>query len=791
MYWDCGNDGAGYDRISKIDTLADNYRGKWTFWAFTKNATTGIMNIYVNGSLWATGTGKTKMIDIESLVVGMGISNNNFYYGSYDELSIWNKDLSVASIQQIMNKDITSGHPDYSNLQVYYKLNEGMSNTAYDASPNQFNSEIINPNWRQHKGSSLFKNFYATTFRPNTTFVEGVYTSTVNTYTVLDSVLTNPTSVISYNLINGNELNVIDTVYVWPSGYTYIYDVNGVKIDSIAIASNNTIYVTQLNYYQKRPMRMELINFITPYGKGLTLDGLNGKTWSFDVTDYGPFLKGARFMAMEDGNHQEDNDIKFVFYEGTPPRDVKSISQIWPSGSWVFPNYNEIFTNKYFEPRDIILSSNAAQFKIRSAISGHGQEGEFIPRNHTIRLNNSINFTRQVWKACANNPIYPQGGTWVYDRAGWCPGAVVDTKEYEITGNVSPGSTINLDYSLPSVSNAGDSRYRVNNQLVSYGPANFTLDAATDFIKVPSRRVEYLRLNPVCNAPVLAIRNTGSTTLTSVDITYGRVGGTLSVFNWTGSLGFLESTEVTLPAPNWLGTNINEFIAVVSNPNNGVDQYAANDTLYSSFDIPVSFPAGLIFELKTNNYGYETAYTLKDSQGNVLISRSGLGNNITYKDTVNLTTDCYTIYLTDQGDDGLSWWASPNQGAGYFRIRNLASGNITKIFNNDFGDNIYQQFSVNYSLPVTEPVVESIDNLLVYPNPAGDQFTAMFSLPMQSVAKVRLMNVLGEELLSETVVVTQAVEKVAMEMGVIENGMYYVVVESGGKSRMQKLVISR
>jgi hypothetical protein len=790
IYWDCGGDASGnYDRINKA-AAATEIKGQWNFWAFTKNASTGVMNIYLNGALWHTGSGKTKMIDIKKMVAGLGINGTNIYRGNYDELSIWNKDLSLASIQQIMYNDISASHPDYANLLSYYKLNENTGSTAFDASPNTFDSPIINPTWRNHRGNTLFRNFAVSTFRPNITFVKGVYTSSTLTWNVLDSVLNPQTSVISYSIVN-NALNVIDTIYVWPAGYTYIYDEFGTKIDSILISGQNTINVAQLTYYQKQAMKMELINFITPYGIGLNMNGLIGKTWEFDVTDYAPVLKGARYLAMQDGAHQEDNDIKFVFYEGTPPRNVLAVSQVWPSGAWVSPSYTDIYNNKYFEPRNVNLSANGAGFKVRSAISGHGQQGEFIPRLHTITLDNTINYTRQVWKECATNPIYPQGGTWVYDRAGWCPGAVVDVAEFELTPNVTPGSTISLDYSLPFLANPGASNYRVNNQLVTYGPPNFTLDAAVNYIKTPSMRTEFIRLNPICNEPVISIKNTGSTVLTSLDITYGRVGGTMSTYQWTGSLDFLESAEVTLPAPAWLGSFINTFVAVVSNPNGGTDQYAGNDTLYSNFATPVTYPNYLVFELKTNNYGSNDSYTLKDSQGNIVINRSGLSSNVIYLDTVNLNNECYTVLLTDASDDGLSWWANTNQGSGYFRIKNAATGSILKMFNSDFGDNIYQQFTVNYALPVNEVTVNAIENLNVYPNPAGDFFTAEFSLPMHAEAKIKLLNVLGEEIHTETLEVSDTVEKIKIDVSGVENGIYFVMVEAGGHSKIQKLVIAR
>ncbi len=789
VYWDCGNDGSGYDRISKTAT-AQEIAGRWNFWAFTKNAVTGVMNIYLNGALWHTGTGMNKLIDIHEMVAGMNINAAYVYRGSYDEFSFWNKELSQASIGEIMYRDITPAHPDYSSLMAYYRLNEGSGNLAADDSPGNYDAELVNPCWRSHRGHTRFRNFWQDTFRPNAVFVQGVYTSSVITSQVTDSMPEPATSVISYQVV-ANDLEVIDTVYVWQSGYAYIYNPQGMVVDSVLVPSQNTITVTPLTYYQKRPMRLELINFITPYGINLNLDGLTGKTWEFDVTDFAPVLKGARFLAMEDGKYQEDNDIKFVFYEGVPPRDVKFISQVWPSGSWVSPSYNDIVANRYFEPRDLTLPANASGFKIRSAISGHGQEGEFIARNHTITLNGFTNYTRSVWKTCAMNPVYPQGGTWIYDRAGWCPGAAVDMKEYELTPNVTPGAQINLDYSLPPLGNPGSSNYRVNNQLVGYGAPNFTVDAAVDFIKSPSRRIEFLRRNPICNAPVLTIRNTGSTVLTSVNIHYGRVGATLSTYAWTGSLNFLETAEVTLPAPDWSGSNTNEFMAYVTDPNGGADLYAGNDTLYSPFDVPVVYPSGLIFELKTNNYGSQTNYSLRDAQGNFIISRSGLGNNIIYRDTVNLGLDCFTVNLNDLGHDGLSWWANTGQGTGYFRIRSLSNGAIIKTFNPDFGDNIYQQFTVTYALPVEEPLVEEPGDFAVFPNPASEAFRAVFSLPLHAHAIIRLLNVLGQELQTEQVEVSQPVERLDMDVSAVENGIYYVMLESGPYRVIRKLVVER
>lgn len=790
IYWDCGNDGTGYDRISKAATTSE-IEGKWNFWAVTKDATTGSMKIYLNGSLWHSGTGKTKPITINRMVLGNSASGNYVYYGYIDEFSMWSTALDSAAIREIMHQSITPAHPDYASLQVYYKMDETSGALISDASPNGKDATMFNMTRRNRRGKDLFRNFTEGTDRPNTTFVKGVYTTTVQTTTVLDSIAVSPNSVIGYTVMN-NTLSAVDTNLYWAAGgYTYLFDTAGVAIDSFAVAADDTVFVTQLLHHEKRPMKVELINFITPYGKGLNMDSLIGKTWAFDVTDYAPILKGRKFMAMEDGKYQEDNDIRFVFYEGTPPRDVHALQNIWPSAAWLSVNYSQIVNNEYFEPRDIPLSPNSAQFKIRSAISGHGQEGEFIPRNHTLRLNNATNFTRAVWKECAMNPIYPQGGTWVYDRAGWCPGDVVDTREYEITPLVTPGQLINLDYSLPAASNTGTSNYRVNNQLVSYGAPNFSLDAAVSYVKNPSDRVEFKRLNPICNEPVVAIKNTGSTPLTQLDITYGRLGGTMANFQWTGNLAFLQTAEVTLPQPNWLSSNTNEFIVIVSNPNGGTDQYGLNDTLISTFNYPVVYNSALVFELKTNNNGSHTTYTLKDSQGNTLINKMGLSANTIYLDTVNLPTDCYTLKLLDAGDDGLSWWANTAQGIGYFRIKNASTGIILRTFNPDFGDNIYQQFTVNYTLPAVEVQPGEIGSLNVYPNPASGLLNVEFSLPIYAGATLDIVNIVGQTLLTQNVIVSQPMEKVAVDVSTLESGIYYVVLRSGTEKSIKKVVITR
>ncbi|MDF7823649.1 carbohydrate-binding protein, partial [Pontiellaceae bacterium B12227] len=95
VYWDAGD--SGYDRINKTASVAE-IKDSWTHWVFTKDSDAGVMEIYRNGTLWHSGSGRTKtMTSIVSGTIGSQTSGA-YYDGSIDDVRLYNIALSADDV---------------------------------------------------------------------------------------------------------------------------------------------------------------------------------------------------------------------------------------------------------------------------------------------------------------------------------------------------------------------------------------------------------------------------------------------------------------------------------------------------------------------------------------------------------------------------------------------------------------------------------------------------------------------------------------------------------------------
>ncbi len=144
IYFDCGNYGSMYDRIDQ-EAQPSDYKNKWTHWAFTKNAATGEMNIYLNGNLWLIGQGKRyPLAGCQEVTLGTYLDGNNFYdyQGMVSEFQIWNRARTGAEIKATMSNPLVGNEPG---LVGYWPLDEGSGNIVRDRTSNGYNGTIDSP----------------------------------------------------------------------------------------------------------------------------------------------------------------------------------------------------------------------------------------------------------------------------------------------------------------------------------------------------------------------------------------------------------------------------------------------------------------------------------------------------------------------------------------------------------------------------------------------------------------------------------------------------------------------
>lgn len=800
LYFDCGYAAGGYDRINKVMTAAEQ-GGQWQHWAFTKNATNGNMKIYLNGVLWQSGTGKTKAITLLNLILGKDQDFLNNYKGKVNELSIWNKELSITDIQSWMNKPITASHPFYSNLLAYYKMNEGTGLLINDTK-NSLTSTGVNLQWTYDFGHNLKRMFIETNLRPNVVFVRGTYATTATTVTTKDSVAHNPNIVMQYSIASNATVTppINDAVVLVATTNSYaatpskIYDGDtGLLTGTVATTPTGTLVISNLNYYKRYPFYNEIMSFVTPYGKGLDL-GVKGKTWYYDLTDYTPLLKGPKRLLMTmGGENQEQMDVDFIFIVGTPPRNIIEYTQLWQGGARYggVPIQN-ITNNTRFEPLTIPMHTNGQAFKIRSTITGHGAQGEFQQNggqvNHLFNLNGGpYELSWIISQECSTNPIIAQGGTWVYDRQGWCPGQTSLTKEFNITASVTPGSTVTMDYhtSNPPVS-TGDYRYIVANQLITYGAPNHSNDAAIIDVLAPTDKVLYSKTNPMCDNPKILVRNTGSTALTNLEIDYWVNNATAKqTYTWTGNLAFMDTISISLPVGTLWQTGItptnNRFNVELKKANNAVDDYSFNNIYSSPFVVPGWVPTYFSIEFKTNNLLDDT-YTLIDDNGNVVGTSNFTAANTVYEDFFILN-GCFKLIVNDGGGDGLTWWANPSQGSGYVRLKDNFN-NVIKTFTSDFGSKFEYSFTTNGPLSLNENKLAASLNL--YPNPAQDKFI-LDGTELEG-AQINATNLLGQSIVIPSI--KKSNTQIEFNTSSITKGIYFITISKDGNTATKKVVIN-
>ncbi|PZF74172.1 peptide-N-glycosidase F-related protein [Taibaiella soli] len=579
----------------------------------------------------------------------------------------------------------------------------------------------------------------------------------------------------------------------------------------------NNVYIGHLGGVNGDSLGYEIARFITPYGKGRYASSNWSHTWYYDVTDFAPLLHDSVEVIYQHTGYEGNTDrgwkinVKFICVEGTPVREPIAVHKLW-SGSFPMGNINNP-VESHLIPVQQTLNSQTNNVRIRMMNTGHGADSaencmEFCAKYREIMWDNNMVSHKSIWRNdCGSNALYPQAGTWIYDRGGWCPGSPVRYDDVDIL-NVAGSSQHTVDMNMePYTAYKSFGNINTTGFLIEYKPIASTNDATLENVIAPSPESEFLRYNPICNQPIIVIRNSGSTDLTSLNIHYGVEGGPTSLFQWTGNLKFMQTDTVTLTTPvNWTASSGN-FVIYTSEPNNATDQYNADDTARTTFATPRIMPKSFVVSLRTDGAASEKYYRIIDmNNGNIVFDKNNLTDNTTYNDTINLAANaCYKFYFGcdgpsnwgGQNKSGLNFWAYTQYiGSGSLSFKNLGStlpinglslsGSATAFAatSADFGAFYSFNFTTESTLSVSQ-VNKAEFGLEVYPNPTSDLINVIYS-SNEEKSRIELFDMQGRRLDYQTA--TQKAGVAEFNLAAYPTGIYFIKYLAGEDVIVRKVI---
>lgn len=564
-------------------------------------------------------------------------------------------------------------------------------------------------------------------------------------------------------------------------------------------------YTVQIYGMNKKGDTAELGRMITPYGKGARMPAAWTQPYYFDVTDYAGMLQDSNKIRILYSGYSGGftANIRFAMIEGTPDRNVLGFKRTW-DGSFAYGDVSTPIDAKV-AATSFTAPAGTQSAVYRMNITGHGADAnycsEFCAKYYRVAKDGTMFTEKLIWRDnCGVNNLYPQSGTWVYNRGNWCPGALVYTNFHEIP-SVTGGSTFSLNMNFEPYTSSGGAIYTVAGSVVYYGGFNKTLDASIEEIIAPTNNANFFRENARTGYTTIKLHNSGSTAISSVEFLYGVSGKTLKTTTWSGTLAPLKDTVIDLPFANSLlaasGTDLTYEVNIVK-VNGKADDDNTNNRFTTLFNAAPQWPTTFTVSLTTNKAVTGTGVSETDwhiinvATGAIVKERINSAPSTVFYDTVTLPTGVYKLQVTDAGCDGLSWWANPGAGSGTMSVKPtlFTSLPLPGLFSGDFGCGFDQYFRVGdpVNTGAANYVMESAA-LSVFPNPAKDHIT------------VHLMNIVAEGTITLTdnmgkTVYVAPVHHNLMEIPVAQYaaGLYfvhYLPADAAATRLIQKCVIMK
>ena len=289
----------------------------------------------------------------------------------------------------------------------------------------------------------------------------------------------------------------------------------------------------------------------------------------------------------------------------------------------------------------------------------------------------------------------------------------------------------------------------------------------------------------LCNdntiTPTVTIRNNGTTTLTSLTITYQVTGSTQATSNWTGSLA--TGAQATHPLPAITLPNGEVTLTVTaSQPNGQQDLNPANDT--RTQDIMVASPGNEVtLRITLDNYGSETTWQVATNSGTIVATGGPYQdgqNGTVINEALCLADGCYNLTVLDSYGDGMCC----QYGQGNFQV--LWPGTTVLVSNNG-------QFTTSAVEPFCVGIVGvdelGMQDMMLAPNPTDGLLHVWLPTALRGTAHLLVRDAVGRLVAQQQW--PAGLERTVIDLGGERPGMYFVELVSGDARIVQRVVLTR
>lgn len=479
----------------------------------------------------------------------------------------------------------------------------------------------------------------------------------------------------------------------------------------------DAIHLRRVGGEQGKEYNIELARMISPYG--WKFDSTWHFTWHVDITDFAFLLHDSVEIEFKHTGYESNTDrgwlitLDFAITEGRPAVTCLGMDTLW-CGSFAYGD-----TAKSIESllQSIKFHNDSAAFvRLRIVQTGHGMDdsancAEFCNKWREVKFDDSVVHKRQIWRECGDNPLYPQSGTWIFDRANWCPGSIVHPDTYDFPVKRNSDHTVDIDMEPYINPNKPSANWYIYAYLFYYTAPWAENDVSVEEVIQPSPADEYSRMNPSAKYSVL-LKNNGRTVINSLWYQYREE--IRDSREWKGKLDPQATMELELD-PWGVSNGTREFRVGFVGVNGeigapGKDNYTIDNTgqgILPLFDV---LPLELTLAIRTNHDSADNRWQLVDGQGKAVLQSdsAGVHSEQDYVYVLNLKPGTYEFQLSDTAGNGFNFWYNVEGGYGYVRLIDTA-GHLMKNFNSDFGNEIRYAFTVTgepVNWPKQPPVCE-------------------------------------------------------------------------------------